>query len=99
MEPIKGYDEYKLASPVDESAEQEIDAIERGLDVCPFCFGPAYFEDSDHGWYVTCSACGVSMPGDEPIDAAEKWNKRIHTPMLREKTLMREGPRSYWLGA
>ena len=99
MEPIKDYDGWKLASPYDDRAEQEIDAIERGLDVCPFCFGPSYFEDSAHGWYVTCSSCGVSMPGDEPVDAAEKWNKRIYPPILREKTPMREGPRAYWPGA
>ena len=42
MEPIKGYDVWKLSSPVDDRAEQEVDAIERGLDVCPFCFGPSY---------------------------------------------------------
>ena len=67
MDSIPFYDDYKLASPYDDRAEQEIDAIERGLDVCPFCFGPSYFEDSAHGWYVTCSSCGVSMPGDEPV--------------------------------
>ena len=99
MEPIKGYDEYKLASPYDDRAEQEIDAIERGLDVCPFCFGLSYFEESYHGWYVTCSACGVSMPGNDPEGAAEKWNKRIYPPILREKTPMREGSRAYWPGA
>ena len=99
MEPIKGYDVWKLSSPVDDRAEQEVDAIERGLDVCPFCFGPSYFEDSDHGWYVTCSSCGVSMPGNDPEGAAEKWNKRIYPPILREKQPMREGPRAYWPGA
>jgi len=41
----------------------------------------------------------VSMPGDEPVDAAEKWNKRIYPPILREKTPMREGPRAFWPGA
>ncbi len=56
MGPIKGYDEWKLSSPVDEIAEQAIDAIERELDVCPFCFGPSYFEDSAHGWFVECSS-------------------------------------------
>ena len=86
MESIKGYDEYKLASPYDDRAEQEVDALERGLDVCPFCFGPSYFEDSAHGWHVTCSSCGVSMPGNDPEGAAEKWNKRIYPPILREKT-------------
>jgi uncharacterized protein (DUF983 family) len=92
VEPIKDYDGWKLASPVDESAEQEIDAIERGLDVCPFCFGPSYFEESYHGWYVTCSACGVSMPGNDPVEASAKWATRPTVGKLRE------GERSVWTG-
>ncbi len=92
MEPIEGYDAWKTTPPSEVLTDQHISIIEQNLARCPFCGNRPCFEDSVDGWFVSCK-CGVSMPGDDPIDASAKWATRPKFENLRE------GPRAYWPGA
>lgn len=75
LEELPGYDKWKTASPVEDIGSAEIDAIEANLRLCPFCGSKPCFENSDEGWFVSCS-CGAQMPGDGPMEAAQNWAAR-----------------------
>ena len=74
MEPIKGYDEWKTGEPTNPQDERDVDFLEANLPLCRVCsVRPVFETTSDLSWHVSCSKCGVSMPGDSPEDAAMKW--------------------------
>lgn len=95
MESIPGYDQYKLSDGVDPLAEAEVDALERGLLLCPFCNGAAMFEDAADGKiYASCRECGANVYSIDFEGAAKLWNLRAPNSASKLPTQKRE----YWTG-
>ncbi len=63
--------------------DSDVDILERNLKPCPFALHRPWIEETaHHGWVVACD-CGMILPGEDPFDAAARWNSRPVVPPRR----------------